>query len=70
MNDSIIIKVDGMSCTGCSNKLQDALSKVVGVSQASVTLEDGLARIHYDPQTVSVKQLKETVEDVGFDVVA
>ncbi|KXV41408.1 hypothetical protein AD942_02725 [Gluconobacter japonicus] len=69
MTASVTFKVEGMSCTGCSGKLQKALEAVPGVSVAEVTLEPAQAVIQYDEANVSPSALKDTVEDVGFDVV-
>ncbi|MBF0858648.1 heavy-metal-associated domain-containing protein [Gluconobacter sp. LMG 31484] len=66
----VTFKVDGMSCQGCSGKLQSALSNVSGVSSAQVTLDPGQAAIQYDEQKVTPVALRHVVEDVGFDVIA
>ena len=69
MTATVTFQVEGMSCTGCSGKLQKALEAVPGVYAADVTLEPAQAVIQYDDAKVSTATLKETVEDVGFDVV-
>ncbi|WP_408872412.1 heavy-metal-associated domain-containing protein [Gluconobacter roseus] len=66
----VTFKVDGMSCQGCSGKLQSALSNVSGVSSAQVTLDPAQAAIQYDEQKVTPIALQHVVEDVGFDVIA
>ncbi|GBR55682.1 heavy-metal-associated domain-containing protein [Gluconobacter sphaericus] len=70
MVSMVTFKVDGMSCNGCSGKLQSALSNVPGVSSAEVTLDPGLAVIQYDEHKVTPVALQHVVEDVGFDVIA
>ena len=69
MVDTVIFKVDGMSCTGCSSKLEKALNAVPGVSSAEVTLDPGQANIYYDGNAVQPAALRDVVEDLGFDVV-
>ncbi|EHH67772.1 heavy-metal-associated domain-containing protein [Gluconobacter morbifer] len=66
---STTFRIQGMSCTGCSSRLQKALEGVEGVEDAEVTLEPPQAVIQYDDMRVSPTQLQETVEEVGFDVV-
>ncbi|WP_332671248.1 heavy-metal-associated domain-containing protein [Aromatoleum sp.] len=61
------IKVEGMSCGGCVRSVTEALKAQPGVGDAEVTLETGQARIDYDPALVSVAQLRQAVEDAGFD---
>ncbi|KXV19644.1 heavy-metal-associated domain-containing protein [Gluconobacter oxydans] len=70
MVSMVTFKVDGMSCNGCSGKLQSALSSVPGVSSAQVTLDPAQAVIQYDEQKVTPVALRHVVEDVGFDVIA
>ncbi|MCE2574239.1 heavy-metal-associated domain-containing protein [Komagataeibacter sp. FNDCR2] len=63
------LTVEGMSCGGCSSKLKAALEAVPGVSAVEVLLEGGKVTVEYDPDTVDVSRLVNTVEDTGFDVV-
>nr|WP_294914241.1 heavy-metal-associated domain-containing protein [uncultured Neokomagataea sp.] len=64
----VSLRVDGMSCEGCSKRLQAALSALVGVQQAQVTLKPGQAVVQYDEAQLTVQDLKESIEDSGFDV--
>lgn len=61
------IKVEGMSCGGCVRSVTEALKAHPGVGDAEVSLEAGQARVEYDPDVVSVPQLRQAVEDAGFD---
>ncbi|AOX18990.1 heavy-metal-associated domain-containing protein [Kozakia baliensis] len=63
------IKVDGMTCDGCSSSLQRALAAVDGVSKAEVTREPGQATVTYDSVKVHPARLDAVVEDAGFEVV-
>lgn len=63
------LKVEGMSCSGCSSKLKRALESIDGVSEADVVLEGGQVVVHFDPTIVDPAKFAAVVEDVGFDVV-
>lgn len=65
--DKISIKISGMSCSSCSQKIEKALQKVEGVEKASVNLPMEKAYIEFDPETVSEQQLLDEVEKTGFE---
>ena len=55
-------KIQGMTCNGCRNHVENTLNKVEGVSKALVNLEKGEAVIEMDkhiPLPVFEKALKE-----------
>ncbi|MDD3353636.1 heavy metal-associated domain-containing protein [Zoogloea sp.] len=65
--EEVVIKVAGMSCQGCVKNLSGALSGTPGVGSVQVSLEEGEARVSYDPARVSANALRTVVEDCGFD---
>lgn len=62
------IKVKGMTCSGCVNHVQKALTKHEGVINADVDLATGTATIEH--QDVEVSSLKKAIEDAGYSVVS
>ncbi|MBQ7792503.1 MAG: heavy-metal-associated domain-containing protein [Clostridia bacterium] len=62
-----IIKIDGMSCSHCSSRVEKVLNQIDGVS-AVVNLEAKTATLTLTKE-VSDDVLKEAVEDAGFTVV-
>ena len=62
-----VINVEGMSCDHCRNAVESALAKLNGVTSAEVDL-DKIVRVDYDENRVSVEQMKEAIEDQGYDV--
>ena len=60
------LKIEGMTCGGCVNKLESALRKMDGVESVVVELGDGIATIQGEPQLEQVRQL---VRRLGFQVV-
>lgn len=61
--------VSGMTCSMCTQAIQRALDATSGVRHASVNLSTNQARVEFDPAVVSAEELKETIEDIGYDVV-
>jgi copper chaperone len=65
--ENVVIKVGGMSCQGCVKNVTGALSATPGVTSVEVSLEQGEARVSYDPAKVSANALRTVIEDAGFD---
>ena len=62
------IVVGGMSCGMCQTAVEEALSGVEGVSEATVDLEGGRATVVFDEGATNLDTLRTAVEDAGFDV--
>ncbi|SHE66518.1 heavy-metal-associated domain-containing protein [Clostridium fallax] len=62
MKKTIII--EGMSCMHCVNSVKGALESLKGIDKI-INIEKGKAIIE---GSVSDEVLKETIEDLGFDV--
>ena len=60
------LKISGMTCAGCVHRVETALSKLPGVSSASVNLMTEQATIEYDPQQASPAGLVAAVEKTGY----
>ncbi len=63
------MKVEGMHCEGCSKRLTKVLNNVEGVKNAQVSLENKTADIEYDENIAKLEELKEAIEDAGFEVI-
>ena len=57
-------KIIGMSCNGCRNHVEDTLSKVEGVSSASVSLEKAEAEIEMEHH-ISIETFQEALKNDG-----
>ncbi|MBO1198178.1 copper chaperone CopZ [Staphylococcus simiae] len=64
-----ILKVEGMSCAHCKSAVESALTELNGVDSAQVNLEQGNVEVQYDDSQVSTTQMKDAIEDQGYDVV-
>ncbi|MDP2102272.1 MAG: heavy-metal-associated domain-containing protein [Methylotenera sp.] len=62
------LKVTGMTCGGCSNKVTNALKAVNGVEDVVVSLADGQAIVQYNEALSSPAQLRSAVTNPGFSV--
>lgn len=62
----IILSIDGMTCSACSNGLEKYLNKQEGIKQASVNLVMANASIEYDEKLLTIDNLNEFVKKAGF----
>jgi len=62
-----IIIVKGLKCSHCEAKVEQALTKMEGVVNAKADREKGLVEVNFTPETVSVDELMETIEDCGYE---
>ncbi len=61
----VILKVEGMSCSGCSNRVEKYLNKQDGV-EASVNLVMAQALVNYDENKVNIDDLARFIEESGY----
>ncbi|WBW71568.1 Golgi copper transporting ATPase Ccc2 [Schizosaccharomyces osmophilus] len=62
-----ILNVQGMTCTSCVASIQAMLKSVEGMQQFTVSLLLERAVAVYDMSTISPEDIKERIEDCGFD---
>ena len=63
----ITIHIAGMTCAACSNRVEKVLNRKEGV-EANVNLTTEKASINYDPDMVTIEDIKETIERLGYQV--
>ena len=61
----VVLKIEGMSCSACSNSLEKYLNKQEKIKSASVNLVLGQALIEYD-ESLSIDDLNNFVKEAGF----
>lgn len=66
MNETL--KVEGMSCAHCVNAVESSVGELQGVSSVKVDLENGAVAVNFDDSKTSLGEIKETIEDQGYDV--
>ena len=64
---SCVINVEGMTCGSCVQSIEEGVGDRAGVQSIKVSLEEGNARIEYDPSAETVETLREAIDDMGFE---
>lgn len=60
------IGVYGMTCGHCQKRIADAISSLEGVESVDVNLEAERATVNFDPEKVSLEDIKEAVIKAGY----
>ena len=63
---SIILAIDGMTCSACSNGLEKYLNKQNGIYEANVNLVMANATITYDEQILNQEKIEKYIKQAGF----
>lgn len=62
----IILVVDGMTCSACSNGLEKYLKKQNGIEDVTVNLVMGNTLVTYDETKIDQKQIEIFIQEAGF----
>ena len=62
-----IIKVNGMMCNGCENRIKNAIKEINGVENVEANFKTGIVKVLANNE-VKTEKLEETIEDIGFEV--
>lgn len=63
----IYMPIEGMTCAACVRAVEKAIGKLDGVSDVSVNLATGKAKIVYDPSKVRLSRIREAVTKAGYE---
>lgn len=61
-----IIKVQGMACEGCENRIQNALKNMEGIEKVVANHKEGIVTVTANETLIN--DIKEKIEDLGFIV--
>ncbi|XP_029372161.1 copper-transporting ATPase 2 [Echeneis naucrates] len=64
---AVQIRVGGMHCQSCVQAIEGQVSELPGVSYVQVSLQDGTALVVFQPLLVTQQELRDKMEDIGFE---
>ena len=62
------LKVSGMVCGGCENRVKTALALIDGVESVDANHNTGIVTIT-SKEDIDVSKIKEKIIDIGFEIV-
>lgn len=68
-NNKIEIRISGMSCTGCENRVENVLKNIENVESVNANYNTGIVEIVTNNiKDLDIDMIKETLEDLGYDI--
>lgn len=68
-NNKIEIRISGMSCTGCENRVENILKNIKNVESVNANYNTGIVEIKTNNiKNLDIDIIKETLEDLGYDI--
>ena len=61
--------VPSISCSVCSNKIQEGLKSMAGIGDVNVDLKSKMVNVNYDSGSVQPMEIRKKVTSLGFEVV-
>lgn len=66
--DEVTLKLNGMHCASCVMNVENFLIRLNGIFDVKADLTSQTARINYDKTKVTVKDMEEVINSLGFEV--
>ncbi|MBN2881257.1 heavy metal translocating P-type ATPase [Candidatus Woesearchaeota archaeon] len=60
------IHIYGMHCASCVKKIEHGLKDLKGIKHVDVVLEDDFAKIKYDDNKITLDNIKDNIETLGY----
>lgn len=64
----IILKVNGMVCNGCENRVINTLKDIDGIESVSANHNSGTVIVTLKEETED-RIIEETIENLGFEII-
>ena len=65
----VYVTIKGMTCAGCEQHVKSEVTKLKGVTEATVSYPKGQAVVRFDPKQTSVAAIRKAVAVTGYQVV-
>lgn len=62
------LKIGGMTCVSCQNKIEKKLRNTAGIQEVSVSYNAGTADITYDTDIISLKDITSVIQKLDYEV--
>jgi copper chaperone len=66
--ESTILVAPDISCEHCQHTIEGAVGKLAGVSSIKVNIPTKTVHIDYDSQKVTLAQIEEVLDEIGYTV--
>ncbi|MBE2977332.1 copper chaperone CopZ [Priestia megaterium] len=66
--EKVTLSVKGMSCGHCVKSVEGSVGELNGVQHVEVNLSEAKVTVEFDQNKVSLKSIKEAIDDQGYEV--
>ena len=63
-----VLRIGGMTCVSCQNKIEKKLKNTAGIISAEVNYNEGTANVTYDTDIISYKTIVGVIENLDYMV--
>ncbi|KAF3780725.1 putative copper-transporting ATPase [Nymphaea thermarum] len=63
-----VFKIGGIECATCASSIESSVRNLPGIINVAVSILQGQVLVRYTPEIINVKEIKEAIEDSGFQV--
>lgn len=65
--DSQVLRIRGMTCAACAQRIEKAIRKLSGIEQANVNLASEKLFVEYNAASLPLTTIKETIARLGYE---
>ncbi len=69
MEETKVLQLRGMTCTGCEMRIQRKLEKTEGIISCQVSFSESKATVTYNPEKISLNGIKALIRNLDYEVV-
>ncbi|GHV90070.1 heavy metal-binding domain-containing protein [Spirochaetia bacterium] len=62
------LRIDGMTCVNCQNKIEKKLRDTAGIEYAEVSYNRGTATVTYNTGTITIQEISSIIEQLDYAV--
>lgn len=62
------LRIAGMTCISCQNKIENKLCNTAGIKSAKVSYSEGTANIDYDSDIISLKDIEVIIQKLDYTI--
>lgn len=66
-NKVVNLSVEGMTCNGCEQTIQEAVLKINGVTEVKASYLDSLVVVSFDSTATGPDAFAQAITDAGYD---
>jgi sulfite exporter TauE/SafE/copper chaperone CopZ len=62
------LRIDGMTCVNCQNRIERKLQSTAGVEKVEVSYNSGTAVVTYNAETITIQEITSIIESLDYQV--